>query len=104
MQRYNSREDLLGALKMLKEDAILVDMFLPRMRKDIFLPDAELEISLIPCKYLQGVLLKGRATRLAEDIEEFAKMENIQIKLLLEQENNEEVGVSQWSEQMLWLH
>lgn len=65
----------------LNEDAILVDMFLPRKRTDI-LTNIQLETSFIPGKFLQGVTLRGNAMMLAEDLEDLVERENIQISLL----------------------
>lgn len=83
-------KDLVQSLKDGKVESILVDMYTPVKRKDLF-NGTWFEIAkLLETKISHGVLLQGNAVGLAEELEKIIIANNVQTGYL--QEGNEDQG------------
>lgn len=82
------------ALKRDKVEAILVDMYLPSKRKDVF-NGKWFVTSLIPKGFSYGAVLKGDALKLEKDLKNMQTANRVQEKFLFgdeeEDESSEEV-------------
>lgn len=86
----------MEALKTEKVDAILVDMYTPAKRKDLF-NGSWFEVSkLLKTDISQGVVLQGAALNLADELYKSVLEQNVQTQYLLEvKEKGENSEVSQ---------
>ena len=80
---YETLEDLVTALKEGEVDAILVDMYLPSKRKDVF-NGTWFEAFLIPKGFSYGAVLRGDAVKLEKDLKNLKVLNNVQTKFLVE--------------------
>ena len=78
----------MTALKQDRVSAILVDMYVPPKRKDLFSGEA-LQTFLIPKGFSYGAILKGDAVELEKDLKNVQVANRVQETFLLE---GEEVG------------
>lgn len=95
---FNTTEELVESLKDGKVDGILVDMYVPTKRKELFNGTWFEMVELIKCQSLHGIVLKHEAVMLAKVIEEMVSEDNVQSKFLMdgkEDEEEEEVCYSQ---------
>ena len=86
----------MEALKTEKVDAILVDMYTPAKRKDLF-NGSWFEVSkLLKTDISQGVVLQGAALNLADELYKSVLEQNVQTQYLLEvkKEKGENSAVS----------
>ena len=72
-------------------DSIMVNMYLPVKRKDLFNWTTVDVDKMFECETLQGIILNEEAVSLAKDIEKFVASENVQAKYLLDNDDQEEV-------------
>ena len=88
-------EQLVEALKTEKVEAILVDMYTPAKRKDLF-NGSWFEVSkLLKTDISQGVVLQGAALNLADELYKSVLEQNVQTQYLLEvKEKGENSAVS----------
>lgn len=87
----------MEALKTEKVHAILVDMYTPAKRKDLF-NGSWFEVSkLLKTEISQGVVLQGAALNLADELYKSVLEQNVQTQYLLEvkQKKGENSEVSQ---------
>ena len=88
---YQTMEDLVEALKEGKTDAILLDMYAPVKRKDLF-NGSWFEVSEIIDKGIShGISLGGVSVALAKDFQEMIRDKHVQTEFLSHDEEEEEV-------------
>ena len=88
---YETMEELVEALKEGKADAILLDMYVPVKRKDLF-NGSWFEVSEIVDKGIShGIALGGVSEALAKDFQEMIRDKNVQTEFLTHDEEEEEV-------------
>ena len=79
---YSSVERLIRALKEGEVDYILVDMYLPVKRKDLFNGSWFEIAALYKAEISHGILLRGDALKLASALEEMIAYDNVQTNFL----------------------
>lgn len=87
---YSSVERLIRALKEGEVDYILVDMYLPVKRKDLFNGSWFEIAALYKAEISHGILLRGDALNLASALEEMIAYDNVQTNFL-KNSNDDEV-------------
>ena len=87
---YSSVERLIRALKGGEVDYILVDMYLPVKRKDLFNGSWFEIAALYKAEISHGILLRGDALNLASALEEMIAYDNVQTNFL-KNSNDDEV-------------
>ncbi|PFX30155.1 Receptor-type tyrosine-protein phosphatase F [Stylophora pistillata] len=89
---YSSIERLTRALKDGEVDYILVDMYLPAKRKDLFNGSWFEIAALYKAEINHGILLRGDALKLASALEEMIAYDNVQTNFL--KNNDDDEGVT----------
>ncbi|CAH3159433.1 unnamed protein product, partial [Porites evermanni] len=85
---FGTLKELVDALKEESTDAILIDMYTPVRRKDLF-NGSWFEISEIVDKGIShGIALGGISETLAKDFQEMIRDRNVQTKFLTDDEEN----------------
>ena len=79
----------MTALKEGEVDAILVDMYLPSKRKDVF-NGTWFEAFLIPKGFSYGAVLRGDAVKLEKDLKNLKMLNNVQTKFLVEDDDKDD--------------
>ena len=75
-------EKLVEALKTKRVDSLLVDMYTPVKRKDLF-DGSWFEVAkLLEVEISHGVLLQGSSVKLADELSKMIITENVQTKYL----------------------
>ena len=82
---YDTVEGLVTALKEDEVTAILVDMYLPSKRKDLF-NGTSFETFLFPKRFSYGALLRGNALRLERDLKNLHVANRVQETFLTDDE------------------
>ncbi|RMX54063.1 hypothetical protein pdam_00013142 [Pocillopora damicornis] len=90
---YSSVERLIRALKEGEVDYILVDMYLPVKRKDLFNGSWFEIAALYKAKISHGILLRGDALKLASALEEMIAYDNVQTNFL--KNSNDDEGAAE---------
>lgn len=80
----------MESLKDGKVDGILVDMYVPTKRKELFNGTWFEMVELIKCQSLHGIVLKHEAVKLAKVIEEMVSEDNVQSKFLMDGKEDKE--------------
>lgn len=86
---YPTAEKLSRSLREGKIDYVLVDMYLPVKRRDLFNGSWFEIASLLPVELSHGVVLQGDAFKLASELEELIAYDNVQTKFLEDDDNIE---------------
>ena len=86
---YSSVERLTQALKDSEVDSILVDMYIPVTRKDLFNGSWFEIAALYQAEMYHGILLQGDALKLASALEELIAYDNVQTNFLKNNEDKE---------------
>lgn len=85
---FGTLKELVDALKEETTDAILIDMYTPVRRKDLF-NGSWFEISEIVDKGIShGIALGGISETLAKDFQEMIRDRNVQTKFLTDDDEN----------------
>jgi len=85
---FGTLKELVDALKEETTDAILIDMYTPIRRKDLF-NGSWFEISEIVNKGIShGIALGGISETLAKDFQEMIRDRNVQTKFLTDDDEN----------------
>ena len=85
---FGTLKELVDALKEESTDAILIDMYTPVRRKDLF-NGSWFEISEIVDKGIShGIALGGISETLAKDFQEMIRDRNVQTKFLTDDDEN----------------
>ena len=82
-------ERLAQSLKEGKVDYILVDMYLPVKRRDLFNGSWFEIAALLKTEVFHGVILQGDALKLASTLEEMIANNNVQTKFLKDSDTEE---------------
>lgn len=90
---YSSVERLIRALKEGEVDYILVDMYLPVKRKDLFNGSWFEIAALYKAEISHGILLRGDALKLASALEEMIAYDNVQTNFL--KNSNDDKGAAE---------
>ena len=88
---YSTVEALVRSLKEGKVDYVVVDMYLPVKRKDLFNGTWFEIVALLEVELYHGVILQGDAFKLASALEGMIRNDNVQTKFLEDQEKEEVV-------------
>ncbi|KAJ7323752.1 hypothetical protein OS493_030876 [Desmophyllum pertusum] len=87
---YSTLERLAQSLKDGEVDYVLVDMYVPVKRTDLFNGSWFEVVALIKVDMFIGVILQGDAMKLASALEELVANDNVQTKFLTDNEKEEE--------------
>lgn len=87
-------EQLVDSLKTEKVNSILVDMYIPVKRKELFNGSWFEVAELLPTEISQGVLLQGETVKLADELSKVISAKNVQHHYLQDghETQNDEVG------------
>lgn len=85
-ETYSTIERLAQSLKEGEVDYILVDMYLPVKRRDLFNGSWFEIAALLETEVFHGVLLQGDALKLASTLEEMIANNDVQTKFLKDSE------------------
>lgn len=88
---YDTLEALVHSFKEGDVDCILVDMYLPVKRKDLFNGSWFEVAELLPSELYHGAMLQGDTVKLASALKEMIAYDNVQTKFLQDDEPQEEV-------------
>lgn len=88
-ETYPTAERLAQSLKEGEVDYILVDMYLPVKRRDLFNGSWFEIVSLLKTEVFHGVILQGDALKLASTLEAMIANNNVQTKFLADSDTEE---------------
>ena len=88
-ETYPTAERLAQSLKEGDVDYILVDMYLPVKRRDLFNGSWFEIVSLLKTEVFHGIILQGDALKLASTLEAMIANNNVQTKFLTDSDTEE---------------
>ena len=88
-ETYPTAERLAQSLKEGEVDYILVDMYLPVKRRDLFNGSWFEIVSLLKTEVFHGIILQGDALKLASTLEAMIANNNVQTKFLTDSDTEE---------------
>lgn len=91
---YDTIEELVKNLENGSTDAILLDMYTPVKRKDLFNGSWFEVAEIVKNEISHGIILEGEAVALAKNFQELIRDKNVQTKFLTNSEEEEEHTVN----------